>query len=150
MLIGHSQGSYILTRLIRDEIEGHPVQNQMISAFLLGSTVTVAAGEDTGGSFQNIPLCRAGGPNQLRDHVRILPIHDASTPEHVVRSNVGTDPDRGVHESSGTGRGETVETHAYLSSGGATIAGPRQTNPWVSSGAAIETPFVLCSRTFKC
>ena len=35
VLIGHSQGSYILTELIRQEIDGKPVQSRLVSAILL-------------------------------------------------------------------------------------------------------------------
>ena len=35
VLVGHSQGSYILAELIRREIDGKPVQARMVSAILL-------------------------------------------------------------------------------------------------------------------
>jgi hypothetical protein len=37
VLIGHSQGSGVLTELIKHEIEGKPVQNQLVSAILMGT-----------------------------------------------------------------------------------------------------------------
>ncbi|HXS02299.1 MAG TPA: DUF3089 domain-containing protein, partial [Pyrinomonadaceae bacterium] len=36
VLIGHSQGSMVLTELIKREIDGKPIQRQLISALLLG------------------------------------------------------------------------------------------------------------------
>ena len=36
VLVGHSQGSGVLTQLIRNEIDGKPVQQQIISAMLIG------------------------------------------------------------------------------------------------------------------
>src|SRR5262245_12610045 len=59
VLIGHSQGSFILTELIRREIDGKPVQSRMVSAILLGSTLSVPRGKDVGGTFQKIPLCHS-------------------------------------------------------------------------------------------
>jgi hypothetical protein len=59
VLIGHSQGSALLIALIRNEIDGRPVQAQLISAILLGATVVVPDGADVGGTFQHIPACRA-------------------------------------------------------------------------------------------
>lgn len=60
MLVGHSQGAGHLRRLIADEIDGHPgLRDRMISALILGSTVSVPIGEDVGGSFQNVPACRS-------------------------------------------------------------------------------------------
>ncbi len=59
MLIGHSQGAGVLSRLIANEIEGKPAQKQFISAMILGSAVMVPPGKLTGGSFKAIPLCTA-------------------------------------------------------------------------------------------
>ena len=59
VLIGHSQGSYILTRLIREEIDGKPVQSRMVSAILAGATIPVPRGKDVGGAFQHVPLCHS-------------------------------------------------------------------------------------------
>jgi len=58
VLIGHSQGAGQLTRLIREEIDGRPVQGRIISAILAGGQVTVARGKDAGGDFKSMPLCR--------------------------------------------------------------------------------------------
>lgn len=59
VLIGHSQGSAILIQLIRNEIDGKPVQAQLVSTILLGANVVVPNGADVGGTFQHIPACRA-------------------------------------------------------------------------------------------
>jgi pimeloyl-ACP methyl ester carboxylesterase len=59
VLIGHSQGSGMLAQLIRNEIDGKPVQKQLVSALLLGSNIAVPAGKDVGGAFQHVPLCRS-------------------------------------------------------------------------------------------
>src|SRR5262249_15497592 len=57
VLVAHSQGSFILDELIRNEIDGQGVQGRMVSAILLGVTLSVPRGKDVGGSFQHIPLC---------------------------------------------------------------------------------------------
>src|SRR5262249_16448998 len=59
VLVGHSQGSFILDELIRKEIDGKPVQSRMVSAILLGATIAVPRGKDIGGSYQTIPLCHS-------------------------------------------------------------------------------------------
>ena len=59
ILIGHSQGTGALVRMIAAEIDGKPVQDRIVSALLLGNTVGVPEGEDVGGSFEHIPLCRS-------------------------------------------------------------------------------------------
>lgn len=58
VLIGHSQGSGVLKRLIREVIEPDPaLRADMVSALLLGSSVAVPVGKTVGGDFQNIPVC---------------------------------------------------------------------------------------------
>ena len=50
----------MLTQLIASEIDPNPdVRGRLVSALLLGGNVTVAAGQDVGGDFQNIPACRS-------------------------------------------------------------------------------------------
>ncbi len=60
VLIGHSQGTFMLRRLIAEAIDPDPIQRKkLVSAILLGGNITVRAGEDVGGDFQNIPACRS-------------------------------------------------------------------------------------------
>ena len=61
VLIGHSQGSIHLQRLIREEIEGTPLAQRMVSAIIPGFNVIVPEGRDVGGTFQSTPLCRRWG-----------------------------------------------------------------------------------------
>jgi hypothetical protein len=60
VLIGHSQGSHVLTRLLQEKFDDdEAMRAQLISAVLMGPTaaVQVLEGERVGGSFENIPLC---------------------------------------------------------------------------------------------
>jgi hypothetical protein len=59
VLVGHSQGTGILMRLIASEIDGKPIQRQLVSAILMGDDLQVPPGKDVGGTFQHIPLCRS-------------------------------------------------------------------------------------------
>ena len=59
VLIGHSQGSLVLTQLIKNEIDGKTVQSRIISALLLGTSLPVPKGKDVGGAFQHLPLCHS-------------------------------------------------------------------------------------------
>ncbi|HEX4475915.1 MAG TPA: DUF3089 domain-containing protein [Polyangiaceae bacterium] len=62
VLMGHSQGTFAMTKLIQDKVDGDPaILGHMISAVLLGGAVTVPTGKLVGGSFQNIPLCTTPG-----------------------------------------------------------------------------------------
>jgi hypothetical protein len=59
VLLGHSQGSYHLQRLIRRRIDTHrAVRRRLVSAVLLGGNVTVRANSDRGGVFRRVPTCR--------------------------------------------------------------------------------------------
>jgi hypothetical protein len=58
VLVGHSQGAGMLTRLIEAEIEDEPLlRDRLVAAHLLGSTVHVPEGEVVGGTFDEVPLC---------------------------------------------------------------------------------------------
>jgi len=57
VLIGHSQGTIHLTRLLAQEIEGSEAAKRMLSAMLIGYNVEVPEGQLVGGSFKQTPLC---------------------------------------------------------------------------------------------
>ena len=60
VLIGHSQGAFTLERLIHEQIERKPaVRKLVVSAILLGGSVSVKKGSDTGGTFTRLPVCRS-------------------------------------------------------------------------------------------
>jgi hypothetical protein len=62
VLIGHSQGTRWLTRLVREEIDPDPgLRRKLVSALLIGGGVRVPIGRDVGGDFQHIPACRRTG-----------------------------------------------------------------------------------------
>jgi hypothetical protein len=59
VLIGHSQGAFILRQLISQDIEPDPsVRARIVSAILLGGNVIVPTGKDVGGDFKYLPACR--------------------------------------------------------------------------------------------
>lgn len=61
VLIGHSQGSIHLLKLLAEEIEGKPEAKRMLSAILLGWPVEVPKGKTVGGSLKSTPLCTKVG-----------------------------------------------------------------------------------------
>lgn len=62
VLIGHSQGTGMLRRLVADEVDTKPaVRRRLVSALLLGGNVTVRKGALRGGDFANVPLCSKAG-----------------------------------------------------------------------------------------
>lgn len=60
VLIGHSQGAGVLTRMIAAEVDPKAnVRRRLVSALLLGGNMTVPVGKDVGGDFQHIAACRS-------------------------------------------------------------------------------------------
>lgn len=58
VLIGHSQGAGMLSRLIADEIDDEPLlRDRLVAAYILGSTVQVPEDDVVGGDFADVPLC---------------------------------------------------------------------------------------------
>jgi hypothetical protein len=60
VLIGHSQGSFVLRQLIALDVDTKStVRNRLVSAILLGGNVLVTRGKDIGGDFRHIHACHA-------------------------------------------------------------------------------------------
>jgi hypothetical protein len=58
VIMGHSQGTFMVTQLLQNIIDPDPrLRARLISALLIGGSVTVPDGETVGGTFQNLPLC---------------------------------------------------------------------------------------------
>ena len=58
VLIGHSQGTFVLRQLIKQEIDPNPAERRkLVSAILLGGNRAVKQGQDVGGDFQHIRAC---------------------------------------------------------------------------------------------
>jgi hypothetical protein len=141
VLISHSQGSFIFLRLIREEIDGKPMQARLVSAILLGTTMEVPRGKDQGGAFQHIPLCHSGSQTGCV----ITYASFRSTVPPPANTLFGKVTDAGMTAACtnpaalGGGSGEL---HSYLSTDGRTIAGKYPPKPWVSGGKTIDTPWV--------
>jgi hypothetical protein len=142
VLIGHSQGSGVLTQLIRNEIDGKPVQSKIVSALLLGSNVAVPKGKDVGGAFKSLPLCRS----ESQTGCVVTYVSFRSTIPPPPESRFGRVPGEGMEAGCtnpaalGGGRGQL---HAYLSAGPNAIVSSSAPPPsWVTPPEPIHTPFV--------
>jgi hypothetical protein len=141
VLVGHSQGSYVLAELVRKEIDGKPVQARIVSALLLGATMNVPKGKDVGGSFQNIPVCRK--PGQTGCLVAFSSFRSNVPPPADSRFGKVDDPEKiAVCANPAALGGGSAPLRAYLSAAGRTITGNTPPKPWVMPEQAIETPFV--------
>jgi hypothetical protein len=62
VLLGHSQGSGVLTQLMSKMIDSDPsLRRQLVSAIVPGWPIQVPVTGDVGGTFANIPACRTAG-----------------------------------------------------------------------------------------
>ena len=142
VLIGHSQGSGVLTQLIRNEIDGKPVQSRLVSALLLGTNLPVPRGKDAGGAFQNIPLCRTA--KQVGCAIAYASFRSTVPPPENSRfGRVQGDNMMAACVNPAALSGGRGELRAYLAAGGRSITGSSSPpQPWVTPPQLIDTPFV--------
>lgn len=140
VLVSHSQGSFILTALLRDEIEGKPVQKQLVSALILGATLEVPTGKDVGGALKVIPLCRK--PGQIGCVVNFSAFRSDVPPPANTRFGKAAAAGLSGSCTNPVTLGEgSAPLRAYLATAGRTITGTTATKPWVTD-KTVETPFV--------
>jgi hypothetical protein len=141
VLIGHSQGSYILMELMRQEIDGKPIESRMVSAILLGTTLSVPRGKDVGGTFQHIPTCHSA--SQMGCVIVYASFRSTVPPPANMLFGKVADPMVAACTNpaalGGTGSGDL---RAYLDTTGRTITSTSKPKPWVVPEQTIDTPFV--------
>ncbi|HEY8616511.1 DUF3089 domain-containing protein [Phenylobacterium sp.] len=140
VLIGHSQGSGVLARMIPAEVEGKPVQKQLISALILGSNLGVEKGKETG-VFKTIPLCRTAG--QIGCAISYVTFRDTIPPPansrfgRVQQPNMEAACTNPANLAGGKG-----ELKAYLGNGAAIASSSVAPPTWVKGKPQPATPFV--------
>ena len=141
VLLGHSQGSGVLARMIAAEVDGKPVQKQMISAILMGTSLGVEKGKDTG-TFKSIPVCRSAG--QTGCVIAYATFRDTIPPPANSRFGRVQNPamEAVCANPAALGGGQGA-LKAYLSNTAAEIANSSAAPPvWVKGKANPATPFV--------
>ena len=141
VLVGHSQGSFILIELMRREIESKPIQKQLVSAILLGTTLAVPNGKDVGGTFKTIPLCRTA--RQIGCVMVYASFRSTVPPPANTLFGKVTEPGMAAACTNPAALGGGSGTlHAYFSTNGSLIVGRAAARPWTTTSAAIDTPYV--------
>jgi hypothetical protein len=141
VIMGHSQGSFILAELIRREIDGQPMQSRMVSAMLLGATLSVPRGKDVGGTFQHVPLCRT--PSQTQCVISYVSFRSTVPPPANTRFGRVADKEMvAACTNPAALAGGSGVLQAYLSADGRTIVGTTPPKPWVVPDRPIDTPWV--------
>jgi pimeloyl-ACP methyl ester carboxylesterase len=140
VLVGHSQGAYILSELLKQEIDGKPIQKQLVGAYILGATFPVAKGKDAGGVLQRIPLCRK--PGQIGCVVNFSAFRSTvPPPANTLFGKAADAAQSGSCTNPATLAGGSAPLHSYLFATGRTIALPGPPTTWVT-GKTVDTPFV--------
>jgi hypothetical protein len=141
VLIGHSQGSFILTELIRNEIDGKPIQSRVVSAILMGATIAVPKGKDVGGSFQHLPLCHSA--SQTGCLITFASFRSTVPPPANTLFGKVADPLMAAACTNPAALGGgSAPLHSYLSTDGRTITSTPKPQPWVVPAQPIATPWV--------
>ena len=142
VLIGHSQGSMVLTQLIKNEIDGKPLQSRIISALLLGTSLPVPRGKDVGGAFQHLPLCHSA--KQTGCVITYASFRSNVPPP--ASSRFGRVPDENMISgctNPAALAGGSGALHAYLGArGSGVVAAELVQKSWVTPPQPIDTPFV--------
>lgn len=142
-LIGHSQGSVVLSELVKNEIDGKPIQKQILSVILAGARVQVPVGKDVGGDFKSIPLCHSA--KQLGCVITFASFR-ASRPPPADARLFGASAGPGLQAACvnpAALAGGSGPLHAYLASGTEPpIVDSVPPGPWTRPPKAIATPFV--------
>lgn len=141
VLIGHSQGSGVLTQLIAGEIDGKPVQQKIVSALLIGTNVAVPKGKDVGGAFKNMPLCRTA--SQTGCVISYVTFRSTvPPPANSLFGRVRTPDQEAACTNPAALSGRPADLHAYLSAAGRGNGSSAEPKPWVSPAVKIDTSFV--------
>jgi pimeloyl-ACP methyl ester carboxylesterase len=136
VILGHSQGTRMTTRLIQEFFETDPVlRERLIAALLIGGSVSVPEGEVVGGTFSEVPLCetaeQTGCVIAYRTYAEELP------------------PGPGDQTSDGPGLSVACTDPAallgvpeYSAATFATFSNQAVAFPPVDPGFAVRTPFI--------
>jgi pimeloyl-ACP methyl ester carboxylesterase len=143
VLIGHSQGTVVLTELIRREIEGTPVESRIVSALLIGGPggILVRRGKDLGGTFAHMPICRIA--MQTGCVVAYSSFRASAPPTATTRFGLSSDSTlvAACTNPAALDGGEAA-LNGYFDAKGGTALPMGPTEPWTVGGQPIETPMV--------
>ncbi len=139
VLIGHSQGSGVLTELIRNEIDGKPIQKQIVSALLLGTTIQVPPGKNVGATFEHMPLCRE--ESQTGCIVTYVTFRSTIPPAPGTFFGVGRGESAAACTNPASLSGGSAELQAHLDSAASGNSSSAPPGPW-ADGLTVDTPFV--------
>jgi len=139
VLVGHSQGSGVLTQVIAKEIDGKPVEKKIVSAILMGTRLPIDKGKDTG-LFKDIPLCKSA--SQTGCVIAYASFRDTiPPPPNSLFGKAPSDSQIAACANPAALAGGKAQLHSYLSNSAQIVnSGPQTT--WVKGKPNPTTPFV--------
>jgi hypothetical protein len=145
ILIGHSQGSGILNRLIASEIDGKPTQKLIVSAMLTGSNTAVPTGKLVGRAFQHLPLCTQ--PGEFGCIISYVSFRDEVPPPSNSRFGRVRGAETDTSQQSACTNpaeldGSDGQLQAFLASGDSGFSVETKRTQWVQNKPVPTTPFV--------
>lgn len=142
VLIGHSQGASGVREILKAEIEGKPAQRLLVGAYVIGGSIAVPPGQDTGGDLKSIRLCRAEGEAGC---VVTYASFRADLPPGEDGQILGRRADGLRHACTNPASlaGGEGDLDGYLPTVWRDPAGnPTPQDPWARSSASVETDWV--------
>jgi hypothetical protein len=144
VLIGHSQGSGVLTQLVKNDIDGKPIQSKIISVILGGSRLQVPVGKDVGGDFKSIPLCHSATQTGCVMNFASFRVDSPPPADSLFGGSSGAGMEAACVNPAALGGGKGA-LHAYMASGAEVIAAGADVGKqtaWTNPPTRITTPFV--------
>ncbi|MCY0993475.1 DUF3089 domain-containing protein [Nannocystis sp. ILAH1] len=138
LILGHSQGTYMTTRLIQEVVEPDPaLRERLLAAFLLGGSFSVPFGEAVGGTLSTLPLCdsaeQLGCVVAYRTYAAALPPEGGSNAPDIPGNDVACANPAAPGGGSARARGAFFPNFTHQEA----------VFPKIDFGAAIDTPFVV-------
>lgn len=138
VIIGHSQGTRMTTRLVQEVVEPDPgLRGRLLVALLIGGSVSVPTGEVVGGSFASIPLCQ--DPGELgcaiayRSYAVDFPPDPGTQVPDIAGNDVACTNPTALAGPAARARGAVFATFSHQ----------ELVFPSFDFGPAVDTPFVL-------
>jgi len=139
IVIGHSQGGQISSRLVRERIETDPAVLGLLAGVMpIGWPVATDSGGSTGGSFATVPVCTSAADVGCAVSYRSYAAQNGFIPDSNREGDVGIC----VHPGDVPSGGPALLSRTYLPAD-LGLAGDHPT------GVAAQAPFVLYSDLYR-
>lgn len=147
VFIGHSQGSAMLIRLLKSQVDTSPkLRARTVMAILAGGNVAVPKGKQVGATFQHLPLCSASA----RTHCVIA---YSTFPRQPPRFSLFGRPGSGVSllsgERAGAGLQVACVNPAAISGGAAELNPEFPTAEGAIPGKPVSTTWVTFPNLYR-